>query len=87
MSDPQTTRIIARHARNLLVAHQTAQGMENAGTEVFSITHDGMHQPYGALEQSSRFIVWGKVKDASISFDDVDKAISKERGEDEEDEE
>lgn len=80
-----TMKIITRDAQNVFDAYRIAQGMENAGASVFSISYDGMHQPFGALLPSSRFIVWAKHEE-SLSPDDIDKAISKEFGEDDDDE-
>lgn len=68
-------KIISRHAHDSLAAFHTAQGMENAGASVFSITHDGMDQKQGALIPSSRFIVWAKY-DGDVTTDAVDAAIS-----------
>lgn len=70
-------RIMARRADDEVEACRTAQGMELAGAIVFSITHNGMHQPLGALIPSSRFIVWAKVN-GEDHINAVDKAISKE---------
>jgi hypothetical protein len=56
-------------------ALNTAQGMENAGASVFSVSHDGMRQPEGALIPSSRFIVWAKYE-APLTTDEIDAAIS-----------
>lgn len=71
------TRIMVRHANNDFEAMLTAQGMENAGADVFSITHAGMHQPLGALAPSSKFVVWAKVPSADM-FDAIDAEIEKE---------
>lgn len=70
-------QIISRTADNDFDAFRVAQGMENAGATVFSITHNGMHKPYGALEPSSRFIVWSKVQSEGM-IEAVDAAIDKE---------
>lgn len=72
-------RIMCRNADNDLDAIRTAQGMENAGATVFSITHNGMHQPFGALSPSSRFIVWAKVENDDM-IAAADAAIEKEFG-------
>lgn len=71
--------IICRDANSDFDAFRTAQGMENAGAEVFSISHDGMHQPYGAMVSSSKFIVWAKYK-APATPDSIDEMISAEMG-------
>lgn len=74
-------RIMCREANDVLDAIRTAQGMENAGATVFSITHNGMRQPHGAMIPSSKFVVWAKVEsDDMIAA--VDKAIEAEFGED-----
>jgi hypothetical protein len=70
---------MVRSAPNDFDAMRTAQGMENAGATVISITYNGQHQPFGALEPSSKFVVWARVPD-SINIDDVDAAIDKELG-------
>lgn len=70
-------KIMVRHADNDFEALRIAQGMENAGAAVFSIAHDGMHQPYGAMAPSSRFVVWAKVP-SDLLIDAVDAAIKKE---------
>ncbi len=70
-------RIMMRDADNSFDAYRTAQGMEKAGASVFSITHNGMYQPHGALIPSSRMVVWAKVKDDAM-IAAVDEAIDKE---------
>lgn len=67
-------KIMSRPADNDFDAFRVAQGMENAGVEVFSITHNGMHQPYGAMIPVSKMIVWGKAKDDAM-IAAADKAI------------
>lgn len=74
-------KIVMRNANNDFDAYRTAQGMENAGAVVFSITHNGMHQPFGAMVPSSRMVVWAKVESDDM-IDAVDKAIEAEFGED-----
>lgn len=59
-------KIMSRPADNDFDAFRIAQAMEDAGVEVFSITHNGMHQPDGALAPSSKMIVWGKAKDDAM---------------------
>lgn len=66
--------IICRHANNDLHALWTAQGMENAGASVISISHNGMRHPDGALIPSSSFIVWGRYE-APVTPDKIDEAI------------
>lgn len=68
-------KIICRHADNDMEAYRIAQGMEDAGATVFSISHNGMRQLEGALIPSSRFIVWGKYE-APLTPDAIDDAIS-----------
>jgi hypothetical protein len=71
-------KIIVRHAQSDLEALHTAQGMENADASVFSITHDGIHQRYGAMIPSSKFVVWAKYDESITSPDQIDEAIDKE---------
>lgn len=72
-------RIMVRGAGNDFDALRVAQGMENAGATVFSITHAGMHKPFGAIDPSSKFVVWAKVEsDSQIAA--VDEAIDREFG-------
>jgi hypothetical protein len=54
-----------------------AQGMENAGAQVISVSHDGMHQPFGAMEPSSKFIVWAKYE-SPMTPEQIDVAIDDE---------
>ena len=68
-------KIMARTADNDFDAFRIAQGMENAGVQVFSITHNGMHQQPGAMVTVSRMIVWGKAKDDAM-IAAADKAIA-----------
>lgn len=75
------TQIIVRNANNDFDALRTAQGMENAGASVFSVAHAGMHQPYGAMAPSAKFVVFAKFDDATTSYDAIDAAIEKEFGE------
>ena len=70
-------KIIVRDANNDLEALRTAQGMENAGASVFSVSHAGMRHPQGAMIPSAKFVVWGKY-DAPTTTDEIDAAISRE---------
>lgn len=70
-------RIMVRHANSDFDAMITANGMEEAGASVFSITHDGMYRPFGAMAPSSRFVVWAKVN-SDADIDAVDDAIRRE---------
>lgn len=69
---------MVRRADNDFDALCIAQGMENAGATVFSITHNGMHKPLGAIDPSSRLFVWAKVE-YDWQINEVDHAIDKER--------
>ena len=63
--------IICRHAKNDFEALMTAQGMEDAGASVFSIT-------LNSGNDSFRFIVFAKYDPACIvSPDKIDVAIEK----------
>lgn len=70
-------KIMVRHANNDFEAMLTAQGMESAGADVFSITHNGMHQPFGAMAPSSKFVVWAKVASDEM-MGAVDESIARE---------
>ena len=72
-------QILSRHANSDFIAYQTAQGMENAGATVFSVTHNGMKKGYGAIDPSSRFIVWCAYA-SPVTADLIDHAIGKEMG-------
>jgi hypothetical protein len=69
-------KIISRKAFDSLEAFYIAQGMENSGVDVFSITHDGEHIQRGYSLPSSRFVVWGKYIDGTTTADKMDDAIS-----------
>jgi len=62
--------IMVRHARDLFMAFQTAQGMERAGADVFSVTYcdRNLEFPYS---------IWAKIKSNKM-IDKVDLAIEKE---------
>jgi enoyl-[acyl-carrier-protein] reductase (NADH) len=68
--------IIQRWAEDDSIAFHIAQGMENAGADVFSISFRGHKTHTGALEQHAQYIVWAKVESESM-IDGVDKAINK----------
>ena len=72
-------RLISRNARDQWDAWDIAQGMENAGAAVFSISYDGQQLAPGATLPASRFIVWAWV-DGNLSLDYIDAEIDKERG-------
>jgi len=61
--------IVMRHAEDDFRAYQTAEGMENAGVEVFSVTAcpANTFRPY---------IVWGKIG-AKCQIDLMDAEIEK----------
>lgn len=66
--------IISRVADNDVEAILTAQAMESAGADVFSVTYNGKSLRPGSGIDSSRFIVWAKYSEA-ISIDLIDAAI------------
>ena len=70
-------RIMVRRAQDEFIAMQTAQGMENAGATVFSITSDGQETYYGATKPHTRFCVWAKIESDS-QIDAIDEAINDE---------
>ena len=67
-------KIIVRNAVDDFYAFLTAQGMEDAGATVFSISYDGQHQQQGALIPCSKFIVWASYADPTTP-DEIDSAI------------
>jgi hypothetical protein len=69
-------KIISRTAPNDLHAFFIAQGMEDAGAQVISISHNGQKQDYGALAPSSKFIVWARYEEP-LTCDDIDDFIEK----------
>ncbi len=71
-------KIIHRTSINRFDALLTAQGMENAGAETFSISYDGGEQALGALIPASRYIVWGRYNEDVTGPDKIDEAIEKE---------
>ncbi len=68
--------IMQRAASDDFIAYLTAQAMEEAGADVFSITFAGMHRKSGAMVDTPRMIVWAKVKDAK-TIEKADKLIEK----------
>lgn len=72
-------QIIVRHANSDFDALRTAQGMEKAGASVFSISHNGMPRPEGAIIPSSQFLVWAKYE-GPLTTDEIDLAITREFG-------
>jgi len=69
------SKIIERWASSDIDAFKIAQGMENAGATVFSITHNGMRLQNFAKVESSKFIVWGKY-DYPITTGIIDEHVS-----------
>lgn len=67
-------KIMSRPADNDFDAFRIAQGMENAGVQVFSITFNGMHQQPGAMIPVAKMVVWGKATDNAM-IEAADKAI------------
>lgn len=75
-------RIIVRQAGNSFDALRTAEGMEKAGANVFSVTFNGMRQALGAMEAGPTFTVWAKYDGPEEArCDEIDRAISAEFGE------
>ena len=68
--------IMQRTAPDDFIAFLTAQAMEEAGANVFSITFAGMHRQNGAMADSPKMIVWAKVTDAE-QIEKADKLIEK----------
>jgi enoyl-[acyl-carrier-protein] reductase (NADH) len=68
--------IMQRHAADDFEAFLTAQAMEEAGAEVFSITFNGMHRKQGALADTARMVVWARVTD-DVQITKADEAIEK----------
>ncbi len=52
--------VLCRHCEDDFDALLTAQGMTNAGCEVFSISSNGQHTRMGAMIETTKFIVWGR---------------------------
>lgn len=70
-------QIILREASNDLDAYRTAQGMENAGASVFSVTFAGESNCAWAVNPVPKFIVWAKYEDP-ITVNQIDEAIERE---------
>ena len=70
-------KIMVRTAEDDFVALKTAQGMENAGANVFSITNSGSATHFGATVAHVKFVVWAKIENYDM-ISAVDKAIEKE---------
>lgn len=67
-------KIISRIADTDVEATLTAQAMQSAGADVFSVTYHGSSlMPPGVV--SSKFIVWAKYNSESIGVDLIDAAI------------
>ena len=66
----EVSKIIARHAKDDFEALMTAQGMENAGACVFSITWTGKYDSMMA------YVVFGKYE-PPITPDEIDKSIER----------
>lgn len=62
------THIIRREAENDFNAFLVAQGMEDAGAQVFTIAKDGT--------RAFPFLVWGRYTEP-VSAEAIDKAINK----------
>uniref|UniRef100_A0A6M3ILU3 DUF2007 domain-containing protein n=1 Tax=viral metagenome TaxID=1070528 RepID=A0A6M3ILU3_9ZZZZ len=70
-------RIIVRHAEDDFIAMKTAQGMENSGANVFSITNNGQATHFGATAPHTRFCIWAKIENDGM-IESIDDAIEKE---------
>lgn len=68
--------IIMRLANDHFIALQIANGMEEAGANVFNVTSNGQATYDGALAPHTRYVVWAKVKNDKMA-DLVDEAIDK----------
>ena len=69
------SKIIVRQAGSAFEAQRIAQGMENEGAEVFSITGAAYR---GHPQIRTYFYVWGKVEDET-QIDRVNRGIESER--------
>jgi hypothetical protein len=63
-------KIMCRRAEDDFEAMLTAQGMEDAGVNVFSISGNGQDTHPGALSPHTRYVVWGK----ALCDDHISKA-------------
>lgn len=70
-------RIILRHANTDFDALTIAQGMENAGACVISVSQNGMTQPEDGMAPTVKFIVWAKYEDP-LTTGEIDDAINRE---------
>ena len=70
-------RIMVRYATDDFHAMQIAQGMENAGANVFSIANNGSSTYPNAMAPHCSFVVFAKV-DSDDMISGVDDAIAKE---------
>ena len=70
-------RIMIRHATDDFHAMQIAQGMENAGANVFSIANNGNSVYMEGLAPHCSFVVFAKV-DSDDMINCVDAEIKKE---------
>lgn len=69
-------KIMQRWAEDDFKAMLIAQGMENAGADVFSISFRGSDTYEGASLPHSQYIVWAKVTNDEM-IDVVDQEIDK----------
>jgi hypothetical protein len=67
--------IIVRHAKDDFGALLTAQGIEDAGAQVFSVTlnHTHNHTHY----ETRRFLVFARYDPDSVTPDQIDEHIQK----------
>jgi hypothetical protein len=69
-------KIFARSAIDMFRAERVAQGMQNTGADVFSITSSGQSLNYGASEPKIEFQVWARADDWKT--EKIDREIEKE---------
>lgn len=76
-------KIMLRHASDDFAALLTANGIVNAGGEVFSVTNNGPSVPNSFASPNvtdcvrpHKFIVWARVRDEA-HMDECDKQIAK----------
>jgi len=65
------TQIMCRYAKDDFCALMTAQGMEDAGCCVFSITH----VPNAQL--MLRWVIWGRFHKTKTTVEEIDRCIEK----------
>jgi hypothetical protein len=70
-------KIGQRWAEDDFTAFEIAQGIENAGGDVFSISYRGQSTYDQATAAHAQYIVWFKVPE-DIDFDAIDASIDKE---------